>query len=356
MKIIFVEAIPLTAMTVTGNHRTAHGVVRVHADQGLVGISRCTASLTPLINNYLGPLLIAQDPRNSERLWDKMYAAVPHIGAVARETVAGIGALDIALWDLKGKLSHTPVHRLLGGYRDEIPAYADGGMVPRGPAGQADWSAKYVGAGYRSVKYHVMGESPDDVVQTARYLRDAIGPQVRLMIDVHKMWDPWLAVETAHRLEKYDVFWLEEPVSWDDQVGGMAILAARTKVHVAAGESEINIFACRDLCARAGIGILQTDVLSSGGYTAWLKLAAVAQTYHVKISPHGASFPELAAPLVAAVPNGLVVSAFPAGETGELWSRMYKEPLDLREGTIYLNERPGLGLEFDEQFITRHKE
>lgn len=355
MKITMVEATPLTAATVTGDRRSVHAVVQVKTDEGITGISRCMADLTPLINGKLGPVLVGQDPRNTERLWSRMYDSIPGIGAVVREVVTGIGSLDIALWDLKGKISNTPVHRLLGGYRDEIPAYADGGMVLRGPAGQAEWSARYADSGYRSVKYHVMGESPDQIVETAKQIRQAIGPDVSLMIDVHKIWDPWLAVDTAGRLEEHDVFWLEEPVSWDDQVGGMAILSAKTRINVAAGESEINLYACRDLCAHAGIRVLQTDVLSSGGYTAWLKLASVAQAYHVKVSPHGASYPELAAPLVAAVPAGLVVSAFPAGETGELWSKMYVEPLDLRDGMIHLNDRPGLGLEFDEHFITKHR-
>lgn len=357
MKITRVEAVPLTATTVTGTRRSVHAVVQVVTDEGLIGISRCMAPLAPLINNQLGPLIVGQDPRNAERLWAKMYAsvAVAGTGVSAREAVTGIGTLDIALWDLKGKILNTPLHRLLGGYRDEIPVYADGGMVHRGASGQAKWSEKCVGQGYHSVKYHVMGESADDIVETARQVRKAIGPSVRLMIDVHKLWDPWLAVETARRLEEHDVFWLEEPISWDDQVGGMAYLAASTRINVAAGESEINLYACRDLCAHAGVRILQTDVHSSGGYTAWLKLAAVAHAYHVRISPHGASFPELAAPFVAAVPNGLVVSAFPAGETGELWSKMYREPLDLRDGMIYLRDRPGLGLEFDEQFIARYK-
>jgi len=354
MKITKIEARALSAASVTGNRRSVHAVVRVFTDQGLTGISRCMASLVPVVNDRLGPLLLGQDPLNSDRLWAKMYATVSAYAQDAREIITGIGTLDIALWDIKGKALKAPLHRLLGGFRDEIPAYADGGMILRGPKAQADWSAKYAEQGYRSVKYHVMGESPDEIVETARQVRKATGPDVRLMIDVHKLWEPWLAVETARRLEEHDVFWLEEPIVWDDQVGGMAFLAANTRISVAAGESEINIYACRDLCARGGVKVLQTDMHSSGGYTAWLKMAAVAEAYHARISPHGASYPEFTAPLIAAVPNGLVVSAFPAGETSELWSKMYRQPLDLRNGTIYLSDRPGLGLEFDEQFLKKH--
>ena len=101
--------------------------------------------------------------------------------------------------------------------------------------------------------------------------------------------------------------------------------------------------------------MLQADILGAGGYTAWRKMAALAQAHHVKIAPHGASFPELAAPLLAALPNGLIVSAFPAGEPPEIWSRLYREPPDLRDGTLYLTDRPGLGLELDEAYLARHR-
>jgi L-alanine-DL-glutamate epimerase-like enolase superfamily enzyme len=200
-----------------------------------------------------------------------------------------------------------------------------------------------------------MGEGPDQVVETARRIRAAVGPDVDLLIDVHKLWDPWLGVETVRRMEELDVYWLEEPVSWDDQVRGMAILSAHTRIPVVAGESECTLYACRDLVERAGIKVLQTDILSAGGYTAWRKLAALAQAFHVTVSPHGASFPELAAPLVAAVPNGLMVSAFPAGEPLEIWSRLYREPLALRDGACHLTDRPGLGLEFDEAYLAAHR-
>jgi L-alanine-DL-glutamate epimerase-like enolase superfamily enzyme len=200
-----------------------------------------------------------------------------------------------------------------------------------------------------------MGEGPDEVVETVRQVRQAVGPAIQVMVDVHKLWEPWLAIATARRLEAYDVTWLEEPIVWDDQVRGMSLLAAGTRVPVAAGESEYSLYACRDLVERAGIRVLQTDILSAGGYTAWRRMAALAQAYHVTIAPHGASFPELAAPLVAALPNGLTVSAFPASEPIQIWSRLYRQPLDLRDGTISLRDRPGLGLEFDEAYLAAHR-
>ncbi len=355
MKITNVELIPLTATTRTGYNETAHAGIKVHTDEGLTGICHVLTPHLPAIRE-ISPLLTGADAMNSERNWHSMYAAIGKLSSGPREAVSAIGALDIALWDLQGKVLDTPVHRLLGGFRDTVPAYADGRMALRSPKRHAEWSAHFIHEmGYGATKYHVMGEPPDVVVETARLIREAIGREPLLMIDVHKIWDAWTAVETARRLEEYDIFWLEEPLLWDDELGGMAFLSANTRISVAAGESESTLYACRDLVERGGIKILQTDVLSGGGYTPWLKMAALAEAYHVKAAPHGASFPELLAPLIAALPNGLIVSAGPAGEETELWSKLYAEPFDLRDGVCHLRELPGLGLEFDEGFLAANR-
>ena len=355
MKITSAELIPLTATTRTGYNETAHAGLKVHTDEGLTGICHVLTPHLPAIRE-LSPVLTGMDPMNSERTWQSMYAGISRLSSSPRDAVTAIGALDIALWDLKGKILGTPLHRLLGGFRDTVPAYADGRMALRSPERHAEWSAHFIHEmGYGATKYHVMGEAPDEVVRTAQLIREAIGPDALLMIDVHKIWDPWTAVETARRLEEYGIFWLEEPLLWDDEVGGMAFLSANTRIAVAAGESESTLYACRDLVERGGIKVLQTDILSGGGYTPWLKMASLAEAYHVKAAPHGASFPELLAPLIAALPNGLIVSAGPAGEETELWSKLYAEPFDLRNGVCRLRDQPGLGLEFDEDFLAAHR-
>ena len=353
MKIKNIEFRTLELERQYGRYSSQMGVLLAHTDDGLTGISRCLATARGVIEDRLAPMLVGQDPLDTERLWQNMYRSIGNLGSDRRGTVTAIGSLDIALWDLKGKILGAPVHRLLGGYRDSVPAYADGAMFYRGPDGMAEWAARYVDEGYHAVKYHVMEEGPDEVVETVRQTRNAVGPDVRIMVDVHKRWGPRLAVATARRMEEFDVTWLEEPVTWDDEVGGMGYLSAGTRIAVAAGESEYNLYRCRDLLLRGGIKVLQTDILTAGGYTAWLKMAGLADAYHAQMSPHGASFPELAAPLIAAVPNGMIVSAFPKGQVPEIWSRLYREPIEIRDGVIELNDRPGLGLEFDEDFLMR---
>jgi len=264
----------------------------------------------------------------------------------------------VALWDLLGKQLNRPVWQLLGGLRDRIDAYADSIPVVPGretAAALAAAMAGYVRAGYKAVKLHLPRFAPDEVVADITRVRDAIGPDVRLMVDVHRHWDPWTAVEISRRLEPLDVYWFEEPVSWDDQVGGMAFVAARIRQLVAGAEGEHSLYACRDYVARGALHVLQADILGAGGFTAWRRIAAVAHAYHVKAAPHGASFPEINAHLIASVPNGLIVSAFPPGEPYEVWSRLYLEPIQIRDSQIQLSQRPGLGLDLDEAFIQRHR-
>ncbi len=354
MKIKSIEVLTLELERQYGRYSAQHGVLMVHTDSGPTGISRCLAATRGIIEDRLAPMLVGKDPLETERLWQAMYRSIGNLDADRRGTVTAIGSLDIALWDMKGKILGAPVHRLLGGYRNSIPAYADGAMFYRGPDGMAEWAARYVDEGYHAVKYHVMDEGPDVVVETVRRTRRAVGPDVQIMVDVHKRWRPRVAVHTARQMEEYDVTWLEEPVAWDDEVGGMQYLSAGTRIAVAAGESEYNLYRCRDLLQRGRIKVLQTDILTAGGFTAWLKMAGLADAYHALVSPHGASFPELAAPLIAAVPNGMIVSAFPRGQVPEIWSRLYREPIEIRDGVIELSDRPGLGLEFDEEFLARY--
>ena len=109
------------------------GVLMAHTDEGPTGISRCLATARSVIEDRLAPMLLGQDPLETERLWQAMYGSIGNLDLNRRETVTAIGSLDIALWDLKGKILEAPVHRLLGGFRDSVPAYADGAMFYRRP-------------------------------------------------------------------------------------------------------------------------------------------------------------------------------------------------------------------------------
>lgn len=334
-------------------------VVRLYTDEGVVGIGRGAPGSLPIIQEHLIPQIVGEDPRDVERLWQKMYGLTYLRGLPATELVPAIGVIDVACWDILGKATGLPIYRLLGGFQDKAWAYADAGMYFPTVGEIVERVEDYARQGFDVVKIHLLGagwhDTPESALEKVRACREALGPKVLLGVDVHKMWSPWTAIEVARQMERYDVHWLEEAVHWDDQAEGYALLAAGTRLMVTAGESERTIYGCRELLARGGVKVIQADTIGIGGYTPLRKVAALTQAYHAKIAPHGASYPEITSQAVAGVPNGYFVSTFAPTESFQIWSRLYREPPMLKNGWITLPQRPGLGLELDEDFIRAHR-
>lgn len=334
--------------------RRVQATITVRTDEGLDGISRTWGPQAQLIHDYLKPILIGEDPRNVERLWAKMeQVTVPMLGR-EREMISAIGSLDIALWDLYGKSVGLPCWQILGGYRDWVPAYADIPIRADTPEGLGEELADCVANGYQAVKFHVLQRDPDHIVAETRAARAAIGPDVKLIVDIFRALDPRTAIDVARRIEEYDIYWLEEPVRWHDQPLGLAIVAQQTSIPIGGGEGESSIYACRTILEHGGVAVLQTDTISGGGFTNVRKIANLAAAYHAKFAPHGATFPELAAHLVAAVPNGENVPATTPQFPPAVWADLY-EDFGITNGRVQLTTRPGLGLTFNQSFLDRYR-
>jgi L-alanine-DL-glutamate epimerase-like enolase superfamily enzyme len=354
MKITGIETIlfePTWDDPFAARHRRTYAAIKVHTDDGLIGISRTTAAQVRVIDDYLAPVLLGEDPRNVERLWARMFEAT----LVARLPAMGvIGALDIALWDLLGKSAGLPCWQLLGGYRDWVPVYADVPTRATTPEELGEQLAACVELGFDAVKFHILQRDPDHVVAETQAARAAIGPHVKLAVDLFALLDTWTAIEVARRIEPYDIFFLEEPVLRHDQPLGLAIVARHTRIPVAGGEGESSLYGVRAILEKGGLTYLQTDVVGGGGYTSWRKIAALAQAYHVKLAPHGATLPDFNAHLVAAMPHGAIIPATTPNQPPEIWAHLYQD-FRIERGRVRLSNRPGLGLEFDEAFLARHR-
>lgn len=328
--------------------------LKVLTDDGLIGISRTGAEQASYIRNLLAPQLVGEDPRNVERLWTKLAETLAPRHGQERAIVSAIGALDIALWDLLGKSVGLPCWQLLGGYRDWVPVYADVPTRATTPAELGDQLARCVAAGYRAVKFHILQADPDQIVAQTHAARQAIGPNVQLMVDIFRALDPRTAIAVARRIEEDDIFWLEEPVHWDDQPLGLALVAQNTRIPIAGGEGESSLYGCRALLEKGGLTYLQADILGAGGYTSWRKIAGLAAAFHARIAPHGASYPELNAHLVAAFPHGEIIPATTPNQPPEVWAHLYRE-FEVTGGRVQLTNKPGLGLDFDDGFLARHR-
>jgi D-arabinonate dehydratase len=265
-----------------------------------------------------------------------------------------IGAVDIALWDLVGKSANLPCWQLLGGYRDWVPAYADVPARASSPAELGEQLAASVTMGFDAVKFHILNRDPDDVVRQTAAAREAIGPDVKLMIDLFGWLDVRTAIDVCRQIERYDLFWVEEPELRDDEPLGLAVVTQHTRIPVAGAEGQRTIYGVRAILEKGGLTYLQTDIVGGGGFTNYRKIAALAEAYHVRLAPHGASLPDLHAHLAAALPHTEIIPATTPNQPPEIYAHLWQD-FRVAQGHVELSNRPGLGLEFDEAYLRRHR-
>ncbi len=386
MKITDIHAIPLSYRCdppygSAGGMQAARGglLVEIETDAGITGIGEAGVgggSARHVIDNQLRPLLVGEDPLLIEGLWQRMFARTRQFGrrGIVMNAISGI---DIALWDIAGKVAKLPVYRMLGACRDRVEAYASGGFYQEGKsaddlAGEAEG---YRASGFRGMKMKI-GRNPStqthlrhlaagaelcevepevDIARVAA-VRRAVGPRAKLMVDVNCAWSPAMAIEMGRALEPYRLYWIEEPVATDD-IDGSARVAAALATPIAGYETEIGLYGFRELITRGAVDIVQPDIAWSGGFSECRRIAALAQAHHLMVAPHAfASAVTLVASLhfAASIPNALVLE-FDQNPNG-LRDELLKEPLRIDgDGMIRLPERPGLGIELDPSAIDRYR-
>ena len=347
-------------------------LVEIETDTGLVGLGEAKAAvgnlgnyaaMVTLIREEMAPVLIGRDPRDVTGIWETLYngsrahyagregRTFPTIGrrGLAMSAISGI---DIACWDLLGRSLGQPVWRLLGGrYRERIPAYASGGWAPVGAIGKQ--MTQYVERGHRAVKLRVglQDKSVDDSAARVGEARQALGPEIGLMVDAHGTWSVREARRFARKVADCDLAWLEEPVS-PDNVTGQAEVRASTDIPIAAGETEQTRFAFRDLIEARAVDVLQPDVAIAGGITETLRICALAATHGLTVAPHlwgGAVLFASGLHLAVATPC-VTTLEFSRGEN-PLLHDLVREPFDLVDGYVLPSERPGLGVELNRDFV-----
>jgi L-alanine-DL-glutamate epimerase-like enolase superfamily enzyme len=190
-------------------------------------------------------------------------------------------------------------------------------------------------------------------VERVDAVRQAVGGDFILACDANQAWTPEQAIEFCHAVAPYNVRWIEEPVRWYDQLGGLRLVAQATPIPVVAGQGEITRFGCRDLLTYAGVGILNVDVTIAGGVTEWRRIAAMAGAFNVQMAHHEES--QVALHLLASIPHGLYVEIFPNIQRDPLWYELQAERPAIQDGYMLLDDRPGLGLLLNEEVIRRFR-
>jgi L-alanine-DL-glutamate epimerase-like enolase superfamily enzyme len=377
MKITNIEVIPLVRRLENafsgGTYRIVNRntlITRVYTDQGIVGEvfggdeDRTQTEIVALIRNELAPLLVGEDARDVERLWEKMFSHPIDLGnrslhvldlhnhAIVMQAIA---AIDMAIWDALGKLYNVPLYKLLGGYRDRVPVIAIGGYYEAGKDqdGLNDEMRHYRELGMAGVKMKVGRVSVAEDIERVRAVREEVGDLFVIACDANQAWTPQQAIEFCRGVEPLNIRWIEEPVRWYDQLDGLRVVREQTMIPVNAGQGEITRFGCRDLVVHGRVNILNVDVTLVGGVTEWRRIAGMASMFNVQMAHHEES--QVALHLLASIPHGLYVEIFPNIKRDPMWFELPVERPQIRDGYMELPIGPGLGLALNEEVIARYR-
>ena len=338
-------------------------LVRMRTEDGVEGFGLATSytDITPLVNVVKGGLsdeILGMDALSPEGLYEKLFGLTFSRKAAenswGREALIRISsAVDIACWDIVGKMANLPLYRLFGGYRNKVPCYVTCAYYRDGKdnAELRDEIQMLVEQGHKGFKGKVGGLSLSEDIARMEIVREIIGPDKDLMIDVNRAWDLRTAIEGARLLEPLQPVWLEEPVRWTDDRRELKLLSQQTNIPLSGGESEVTSYGCRAMIEEQAIQILQFDCTMFGGFTEGRKLAALCELNHVDVAPHHDCF--IHAPLVAGTPAGRIVESFTDPERDPLQAELYENPPHIDDGWLTLNEAPGLGLTLSESAVKK---
>jgi L-alanine-DL-glutamate epimerase-like enolase superfamily enzyme len=307
-------------------------------------------AIVALVDDYCARMLVGEDPLAIGRLWEALGKQLRRSGTGLAQLA--LAAVDTALWDLAGKHTGLPVHRLLGGCRDSVPAYGSGIDLFLDEQGLLAHVEELLALGFDWIKIKVGKDDPAEDAARAVAVRRLIGPQRRLCVDANQVWELPAALRHAAALAGAgaDLVWLEEPLHPED-VAGHASLRARVALPVAIGES---IYSDSQFLAylRAGaVDVLQPDICRVGGFTGFVRIANLAAAHHLPIAPHYLA--ELTLPALCAIPNGLVLEWVRGGTLGELG--VLAEPMRLEDGVAHASQAPGHGVVLDREALAPYE-
>jgi len=339
-------------------------VVEVEADDGTVGIVTAGAfhgGALALIGSYYAGLLLGEDPRRHEHLWQRMYRTTARFGR-SGSAVAALSALDVACWDLHGKAEGKPVCDLLGGRtQTSVPCYVSRLYALDDLDELAEEARGYVRAGFMRMKQRFgfgPKDGPDGMrrnVDLVRAVREAVGDGVELAADAYMGWDTGYAMEIANRLRDFGLSWIEEPLMPHDVDGYVELKRRVPWQRWSCGEHSYTKWDFKELIDRRAVDILQPDVNRMGGFTEALKVCALAEAAGLPVVPHSNEAHNLHLVFSRSPAVCPVVEYFPdvGPDTGnELFWKLFRGNPEAHDGALELPERPGLGTEIDEGALT----
>ena len=323
-------------------------LVTVRTDGGITGENliftlndRRTAVLRQMVDE-LADVAVGRDAGHIAGFWARAWKDINFLGHKG-VPVAGISAIDGALWDALGKAAGLPLYRLLGGAQDRVPAYHSGGLwLSRSIDELAAEAQGFVDEGFRAMKMRLGLPNPADDIARVKAVRDAIGPEVKLMADANQGLTEAQAIRLGRRLEPFDLAWFEESLpAWD--LDGLARVAAALDTPIASGETEYTRYGFRRMLELRSADILMPDLQRVGGVSEFMRVGHMAESHDIAVSSH--LFPETSVQVLGALSNATFLEYMP------WFSRLYNEALEFQDGSAVVPERPGWGFTFNRDYI-----
>ena len=339
--------------------------VKIETDAGIHGWGE--ASLQYKDDALLGEFaafkrfLLGKNPFEIERIWTSLYRRVTWSGGPV--TTSAISAIDLALWDIKGKALGVPVYELLGGKsHDKIRMYANGWPRKNNtPEGIAEGVKRVVDQGYEALKFYPFRGTQVATIERIQHgvalveaAREAAGSQIEIGIDIRARLNIWSARRVAQELEPYNIAWMEEPILWDNPEA-LAQFAHEVNVPIATGEQLYTRWDFRPLLELNAVGIIQPDICHAGGITELKKIAAMAETYYVTVAPHNSNGPIstiASLHLDLCIHNSLMQEIFVSSI--DRYNKVLTQPIEVIDGHCVPPEGPGWGIELREDVMEQY--
>jgi len=349
--------------------------VRIFTDEGVVGTGECIhggPGIADMVKGF-SRMLVGEDPLDVDRLFEKMRHSQIFNGALAGNMVTAFTGIEIALWDVAGKALGVPVYRLLGGkFRDRIRIYCDCHGGEEGtPESDGRKAVEVVEMGFNAIKFDIddannpykldaynWSATPGEIsvmVERVAAIREAIGPEIDLAIDMHGRYDTHTGCRVARALEPYNLMWLEEPVP-PENVDAMKTVKESSSTPICAGENIYLRWGFRELLEKQAVDIIMPDLPKCGGLSEGRKMANMAEVYYIPLAPHNVCGPLgtiASCHTCASVPNFLVLEWHWLGRA--YWNDLVlaDEPI-IQDGYITIPETPGLGVELNDEVARQY--
>jgi len=335
-----------------------HAIVEVETDEGISGLGEGIGNanlVKAIVETRLRNAAMGLDPFDVAVVYEKLARGSTyweHKGSV----VCAASAIETACWDIMGKALNVPVHKLLGGkLHDKVKAYASDLFWEEDPASMAKKAATYVEQGFDIVKTHLAVLSPAEEEVRVKAMREAVGPDVGFMIDINCGYGLGDAMEAIKRWGEYDLFWIEEPLFPMD-LEGLASLRAMTDIPFACGENEFGVHGFKQLIDTRAVAYVMPDIGRAGGVLESKKIAGLAESYGVVVTPHNYSSGVLLAAtlhLMASTPNTDLLEFDPTGDS--VYEELLAQPIERDGPWVGIPEGPGLGVELRDEVREKYE-